>query len=800
MDFRILGPLEVEQEGRPVRLGGPRQQALLVLLLLNANDVVPSARLIEEIWGDEPPETARTALQVHVSQLRKALGAEYIETRAPGYKLDLEPGRLDLSRFEQLVTEGRGALAGGDAERASNTLREALSIWRGSPFPALEDVGFARRERLRLGELRIAALEERIEADLQLGRHAEVVPELEALLAEHPLRERLRAQLMLALYRCGRQAEALDVYRHGRALADELGLLPGESLRRLERAILQQDPALAAPEAAQARAPAPVPTGTVTFLFTDIEGSTRLLNELGDAYGSLLEQQYRLLRAAFDEHGGQEIESQGDAFMFAFRRARDAVHAAVEAERAFAAAEWPRAVAVRIRIGIHTGEPGLAERGYHGLDVVRAVRMSGAAYGGQILVSSPTRDLVGDAVPGVSFRDLGEHTLRGIDAVERIFQVVAPGLADDFPPPRTADAARVMTIGGREDELAAAAQAALGAEERRVRLFRRSRIVALLGALLLAAALVGIVVALTSGSSDPAVAAAADSVAVIDPQSNRVVADVAVGARPIAIAVGEGGVWVANADDGTVSRIDPDTREVVKTIGIGSPASDIAAGGGSVWVANGSEGTVSRIDPRTNSVVETLDLSGPDELAPAGAYSVAVGDGAVWVGSGQRKLFRIDPATSEVVASVRVGQTPADVAVGEGAVWVARLGGRTLRIEPGTNAVTGTVAAVSSPLSIAAGAGSVWVGEPAGGMGTVWRIDPATVSVAGTTSVRAAPLGIVVGGGAVWVAGGSGGTLVKIEPDSGRVVRTIVVGNAPLDVAVGEGVVWLAVGSGVDAT
>ena len=800
MDFRILGPLEVEQESRPVRLGGPTQRALLVLLLLNANEVVPRARLIEEIWGDEPPPTARTALHVHVSHLRKALGAERIETQAPGYKLHVEPGRLDLSRFEQLITRGREALAGGDAARASEVLRQALSFWRGPPLAELEDVAFARRERIRLDELRRAALEDRIEADLQLGRHAELVPELEALVAEHPWRERLRGQLMLALYRGGRQVDALELYRDGRARADELGLLPGESLRRLERAILEQDPALAAPETPQPRALAAVPTGTVTFLFTDIEGSTRLLNELGDAYGSLLEQHYQLLRAACDEHGGQEIESQGDAFMFAFRRARDAVQAAVQAQRAFAGADWPQAADVRIRIGIHTGEPGVAGRGYHGLEVVRAVRTSGSAHGGQILVSSPTRDLAGDAVPGISYRDLGEHALRGIDAPQRIFQVVAPGLAEDFPPPRTADAARVMTIGGREEQLAAAAQAALGAEEHRVRLFRRSRLVALLGALLLAGATVGVVLALTSGSSTPAVAVLPDSVAVIDPQDNRVVADVPVGARPIAVAVGEGGVWVANADDGTVSRIDPDTRKVVKTIGIGSPASDIAAGEGSVWVANGSEGTVSRIDPRTNSVVESLDLSGPDELAPAGAYSIAVGDGAVWVGSGQRKLFRIDPATSEVVASVRIGQTPVDVAVGEGAVWVARLGGRVVRIEPELNTATGIVAAVSFPLSIAAGAGSVWVGEPGGAMGTIWRIDPATVSVAGTTSVRGIPLGIVVGHGAVWVAGGSRGTLVRIDPASGRVIRTIRVGNAPLDVAVGGGTVWVAVGSAEAAT
>src|SRR5919204_595850 len=196
--------------GRPGREDrGAKQRTLLALLLVHVNDPVPRDRLIDEIWGDEPPETARTALQVHVSQLRKVLGGERIETRAPGYRVRIEPDALDLERFERLVAEGRDALAGGDAERSADALREALALWRGEPLAELGEGPFAQRECTRLEELRLAALEERVEADLQLGRHARLVPELERLVREHPLRERLRGQLMLALYRCGRQADGL---------------------------------------------------------------------------------------------------------------------------------------------------------------------------------------------------------------------------------------------------------------------------------------------------------------------------------------------------------------------------------------------------------------------------------------------------------------------------------------------------------------------------------------------------------------------------------------------------------------
>ena len=244
MEFRILGPLEVIADGAQIPLGGAKQRALLALLLLQANRVVSRDRLIDELWETDPPETARTALQVHVSQLRKVLGRDRIVTQAPGYLVRVEPGELDLDRFEKVV----GGLDRRDAARTAESLRGALELWRGPPLGDL-DGSFARAERGRLEERRLLALEQRIEAELALGRHAELVPELEGLVRESPLREGLRAQLMLALYRCGRQADALEAYRQGRRLlADELGLEPGEQLRRLEKGILEQDTSLAAPE------------------------------------------------------------------------------------------------------------------------------------------------------------------------------------------------------------------------------------------------------------------------------------------------------------------------------------------------------------------------------------------------------------------------------------------------------------------------------------------------------------------------------------------------------------------------
>jgi DNA-binding SARP family transcriptional activator len=254
VEFRILGPLEARDGGREVPLGGPKQRALLAALLLRANEVVPSDRLIDDVWGEDSPEDAAAALRVNVSRLRKALPHDVLTTRSPGYVLRVEPDALDLQRFERLVDEGRTLLARGLAADSSERLRDALSLWRG---PALADFAyesFAQAAIARLEEIKLSANELRIEADLALARHDELVGELEALVAEHPLRERLRTQLMTALYRSGRQAEALGAYQDARrALVDGLGIEPSTALQELERAILRQDPELEAPTPRPAR-------------------------------------------------------------------------------------------------------------------------------------------------------------------------------------------------------------------------------------------------------------------------------------------------------------------------------------------------------------------------------------------------------------------------------------------------------------------------------------------------------------------------------------------------------------------
>jgi DNA-binding SARP family transcriptional activator len=278
LDFGILGPIEVRADGDPIRLGGLRQRALLAILVLHANRVLPSERLIELLWGDEPPDSASNALQVHVSQLRRALephrtsptSAGLVLHRSPGYVLAVEPDQLDVHRFETLAYEGRRALSDGDVASAARLLHAALALWRG---PALADFAselFAVGARTRLEELRLTTLEERIQADLSLGHHTGLIGELQVVVAEHPLRERLCGELMLSLYRSGRQAEATEVYqRTRRRLVDALGLEPGPDLQNLLTRILDQDPALELKSTAAPRARARVhnlPLQLTTFI------------------------------------------------------------------------------------------------------------------------------------------------------------------------------------------------------------------------------------------------------------------------------------------------------------------------------------------------------------------------------------------------------------------------------------------------------------------------------------------------------------------------------------------------------
>jgi DNA-binding SARP family transcriptional activator len=242
MDFRVLGPLEVGGDEGTLELGGVKQRSVLAMLLLHANEVVSSDRLIDALWGASPPLRAAKTIQVYVSRLRKALPDDRLVTRAPGYVLYLDHGELDLARFERLVAEAREA----PPAIASSKLSEALALWRGPPLADLAYEQFAQAEITRLEEMRLTVVEQRLDADLALGRHAELVSELETLVAKHPLREHLRYQLMLALYRSDRQADALDAYRAARReLSEGLGLEPSASLRELEAAILRQDPELA---------------------------------------------------------------------------------------------------------------------------------------------------------------------------------------------------------------------------------------------------------------------------------------------------------------------------------------------------------------------------------------------------------------------------------------------------------------------------------------------------------------------------------------------------------------------------
>jgi DNA-binding SARP family transcriptional activator len=237
LEFRILGPLEVGSEAGPVNIGGHKQRALLASLLIRANEAVSTDRLIENLWGGSPPRTAPTSLQNFISQARRALGAELVVTRPPGYLLKVHPDQIDASRFERLVREARD----GSAEDRAKKLIGALALWRGNALAEFAFEEFAQNEIERLEELRLVALERRIEAELELGRHSELIPELESLVADHPLREAFRALLMLALYRSGRQAEALDVYQSTRRALLEIGIDPGPGLQRLHAAILRQE-------------------------------------------------------------------------------------------------------------------------------------------------------------------------------------------------------------------------------------------------------------------------------------------------------------------------------------------------------------------------------------------------------------------------------------------------------------------------------------------------------------------------------------------------------------------------------
>jgi YVTN family beta-propeller protein len=587
LTFSLLGPLEARVDGEPLPLGGARQRSLLALLLLHANESVSRERLIEGVWGAERPSTIGAALNVHLSRIRKLLAAAGTDatlvTELHGYVLEVDPERLDVHCFERRIREGRQALVAGRAEESAATLDRALALWRGPPLAELALDASVDATLARLGELRLSGLEDRFEAELQLGRHTELVAELEEFVREHPLRERARAQLMVALYRSGRQAEALKAYRDVRTLlADELGLDPGPELQRLEKAILVQDASLAAAEPRRF-----------------------------------------------------------------FRRDRAQRLAAVIA------------VAVAATVIFALGRSG-----------------------------------------------------PGVQGTEPLADVVL---------------------------------------------------------------------------------ARASDVAVIQPETNKVVARVPVGSSPALIREGEGAVWVADRIDLTVTEIDLESRRVLRTVGIGFRPDDLAARNGAVWAFDKEERVLARLGRgQAWDRFEHADFADVDRIA--------LDDHAVWLAGGTR-LIRVDAASGEVVSKTSLPVRVDGLATGGSGVWaVSSSAGAVLRLDPLTAEIRERISMVRdrgpAPQALAISADSDFVWVLNGDTATVAKIDPDLHDIVETYRLDAGrgSLALAAGEGAAWVSSPFDGTVIRIDGGTNEVASIAVsADSSPKDVTVAGGLVWVSV-------
>lgn len=427
VELGVLGPLQVRQGGAPVTIPGAKPRAILAMLGLHGGSVVPAGTLVELLWGEDPPRTAAKALQTHISSLRRTLGDGFVLTAGAGWIL--AETQVDAARYKSAARLGRDAAAAGDAGQAVARFDEALALWRG--IPELPDSRRGISEKTRWIESYAALVEDRADALLATGRAAEIVGELEAAVADAPLRERRWGQLMLALYRAGRQGEALGAYQRARALlADELGVDPGPELRRLEAAIVAQDSALETPAVQQLSSV----TRAVTFLLTDIEGSTAAWEADAEAMGVALARHDELVEQVVTSRGGRLIKTrgEGDATFSVFERPSAAAAAAIELQEAIVREPWALREPMRIRVALHTGEVELRDGDYFGRAVNRAARLRSLAAGGQILCSGATAELVIDSLPDdVVLADLGTRPLRNLARPEHVFELRLH--ADDDP-------------------------------------------------------------------------------------------------------------------------------------------------------------------------------------------------------------------------------------------------------------------------------------------------------------------------------------------------------------------------------
>jgi predicted ATPase/class 3 adenylate cyclase/DNA-binding SARP family transcriptional activator len=468
----VFGSLEAVRAGDPVEFGSRQERRVLAVLAVHAGEVVSADRLVDVLWGDAPPASAAHTLQSYLSRLRHGLGVDRVETARPGYRLRVDAQELDSLRFEDLVRSG---LEMDRPEAEVACFGEALAMWRGQPYAEFAEEEFASAEVARLAELRLCAVEEHAHALVELGRPAEVIGALESEIAAEPFRERLRAVLMLALARAGRPVEALrafDAYRS--FLADEVGVPPSAALQELNDDILRQHPDLGWERTSRSSSvSSELPTGTVTFLFTDLEGSTRLWQEHPDTMGEALARHDAILRDTVESHRGFVVKTTGDGVHAAFADARDAIDAAIAGQCALVAERWGDTGELRVRMGVHAGSAELRGGDYYGAAVNQAARLMGIAHGGQVVCSGVVADLVDGHV---DLLDLGTHRLRDVDSPVRVLQVLDPGLESEFPPLTSEDAHRSnlpLELGsfvGRIDDITAVVKA-----------FAEARVVSIVG-------------------------------------------------------------------------------------------------------------------------------------------------------------------------------------------------------------------------------------------------------------------------------------------------------------------------------
>jgi YVTN family beta-propeller protein len=622
MHYRILGQLEVRNAIGDVPIAAGRQRLLLAVLLVHANQPLSSDRLIDALWGESPPATAASSLQNTVSALRKALGNGRLATEGRGYVLHVDDGELDAQRFAALSAQGSAALARSEPERAAELLTEALALWRGPAFGDLAYESAVQAAGARLHERRLTALEDRVESDLALGRHAELVPELDALVAENPLRERLRAQQMLALYRSGRQADALAAYADARRhLVEELGIEPGPALRRMERAVLEQDPELGGAPAGlppkprapsrlerAARHPWRMAAAGALLLLTALAAAAALMSTgspqdsaaVGSVAGDLL--------VAIDTATNRVVEqatvgstptsvTAGSGAVWALNtddRTVSRVDPATGTERSFSTEANV--------VDLAAGADGT-------LWVAQSTPDEGSGFA---TYAAPTRVASVDPLTGATRESTPLKLPRGPTTSVPSGALIAVGSGAVWTISRPGWVHRLDIRSGRRITLRDRRADQITTGDGQVWVYDRGRLTQL------------------------------------DPATGRVRDSVPVPARWVdELAVGGGAVWMSDRDSGVIWRLD--RAHGARTIEVGRGVDAVAYGAGAAWVANARTETVSRIDPATNRVTKTIAVPG----VPRG---LTVSGGRVWVsvaGTG-----RVKPASGELRPGARVKALP----------------------------------------------------------------------------------------------------------------------------------------------